>query len=412
MKNPYDELDSVNPYDQLDIPSAPVQAPTDNVPGWGMRNPNLYGLYGAGMSIAKPALEFGGMLAGGVAGAPAGPAGVVAGGALGYTGGNLISNYLQEKGGERPVPDMLGRVQQTGQAFTEGALMEMTGQSANKLLNLVDPAMRLYKSAVKPGVPTKRFSLQEQRKALQAGLDEGIYPTEKGAQKLDKIVEELNDTIMGKITEGSKAGAKIKTSDVVERLKAAEEHFKRVPESDTYLEQIDKIRKGVEKKGTEISLLEAQKTKQDIGALLRKEYGKLGSATVEANKQIVRGYKEEILEIFPELNKLNNKEAQLLRLEPLIERAAGRINQRDLMGIGTPIAGVAGSTAMGPAAGKTAFIAKAIFDHPNVKTFLAILLNKVNKGGVGAGVMDARIAAYYANKLRQEQEQPVEPLPF
>ena len=95
----------------------------------------------------------------------------------------------------------------------------------------------------------------------------------------------------------------------------------------------------------------------------------------------------------------------MLRLEPIIEKAAARLQKRDLMGIGTPITGAAGGILTGSGkAGATLMLTKAVLDHPSVKTYLAILLNKANKGGIKPGFVEERLAAYWADKMREASE--------
>lgn len=81
----------------------------------------------------RPALELGGMMAGGVLGAPLGLAGGVGGGALGYALGDTASSALERMAGERPpmqsVEQALG---ETGRALTGGSALEMGSRVVGK----------------------------------------------------------------------------------------------------------------------------------------------------------------------------------------------------------------------------------------------------------------------------------------
>jgi hypothetical protein len=264
--------------------------------------------------------------------------------------------------------------------------------------------MRWYESAVKPPAPTKGFTREQQIEALQAGLEHGILPTQKGVGKIRDRIDDLNDQIMGKIDEGAAAGMRIDTGQVVKGLDQAYDYFGNLPGADEYVNQINAIRDSVLQRRY-IPIKEAQEIKQKIGTMIRKEYGKLSSATVEANKGIAYGIKTEIADIFPEITNLNKQESLMLRLEPIIEKAAARLQKRDLMGIGTPITGAAGGILTGSGkAGTTIMLTKAVLDHPSVKTYLAILLNKANKGGIKPGFVEERLAAYWADKMREASE--------
>lgn len=140
-----------------------------------------------------------------------------------------------------------------------------------------------------------------------------------------------------------------------------------------------------------------------------KSYGELQGATVEAQKALARGLKEEIANQFPELDSLNRAESKLLDLQPVLERAVNRISNHQLIGIGTPIAGAAASALSGSGAvgGITAFM-KMILDDPMVKSRLAIGLSKASKISVPAAAQ--RVAAYssslgaYAGAQTQKEQ--------
>lgn len=327
------------------------------------------------------------------------PVGALADASTVFTGGGSMAAKL---------PGIAGKVGQA--AATAGRIAEpvnlvkrTVGAAANAAIPNSWP-MRLYDSAVKPKAPSPKFTREQQIQTLQAGLDAGIMPTEKGVTKIDDIISGLNDQIVGTIDQGSKAGATIKTADVVTRLDGLNEFFGRLPDSEPYLTAIDKIKEGMLSKGATLPIAEAQKTKQAIYSVLKDSYGELSTATKEANKGIARGIKEEIVSIFPEIKSLNAQESIMLRLEPLISKAAGRIDKRDLLGIGTPIAGAAMGALGGPGAGAAMWITKAVMDHPSVKTYIAIALNKAKKGGMGPGFVEQRLAAYWAGKAANGED--------
>ena len=84
--------------------------------------------------VVRPAMEFGGMLAGGAAATP-GTLGLgsVAGGALGYAGGKAGADYLYGKGEKT----LTGQLAQTGKDLLEGAKMEAGGQALGAALPIV-----------------------------------------------------------------------------------------------------------------------------------------------------------------------------------------------------------------------------------------------------------------------------------
>ena len=141
---------------------------------------------------------------------------------------------------------------------------------------------------------------------------------------------------------------------------------------------------------------DAQTMKQGTYQVLRGKYGEQGSASVEAQKALARGLKEEIATQFPEINGLNAAESQLLDLQPVLERAVNRISNHQAVGIGTPIAGAAAKAVSGSATvGVVAGVLKGVLDNPNVKSRLAIMVSKANKIPISQAI--GRVNTYSAS---------------
>lgn len=157
---------------------------------------------------------------------------------------------------------------------------------------------------------------------------------------------------------------------------------------------------------------EAQAMKQGTYRQLKsRSYGELKSATVEAQKALARGLKEELAAQFPEIDTLNAREGMLLKLEPAIEKAVQRFSNHQLIGIGTPIAGGAVGVVTGsrPLAAATGAI-KAILDNPVVKSRLAIAINRGSAGRIPLPMAQARVTGYL-NALGQGEAAADEQLP-
>ena len=104
-------------------------------------------------------------------------------------------------------------------------------------------------------------------------------------------------------------------------------------------------------------------------------------ATNKARKTIARGAKEAVEELAPGVKELNEQYAKLIELMEPLQRASGRIGNRDMGGIGVPIKIGAGSAAGGPLGGIIGGLA-GIADIPTIKAFSAIKLNKAKKRGL------------------------------
>jgi hypothetical protein len=130
-------------------------------------------------------------------------------------------------------------------------------------------------------------------------------------------------------------------------------------------------------------------------------YGTQSTATVEAQKALARGIKEELEAQFPEIQGLNAQQGQAASLEKALTRAVQRIDNHNLVGLGGTVAGAGGAAAgavlggtPGAAGGATvAAILKQVIDNPNVKSRLAYTLSSARKG-VTVSAAAARIAAY------------------
>lgn len=316
---------------------------------------------------------------------------------------------------------------------------EAIGMAAPKVGGMIestlgDKAPSWYRSALKPStVPAKQMSVKG---AIRTGLEEGIPVSGAGAEKLHTTIDDLNHKIQDVIdTKGE--GVEINPKEVAKRTASTETAFKQQvnPDADVaaiksakgeYLDKHTQMRpytkielnpegteyvpmgKGVEKVIQDYPIAEAQREKTGTYTQLRKKYGQLASGSDEAQKSLARGIKEQIAEIFPEINTMNARESKLLNLDPYIERAVARISNHQKMGIGTPIAAggvkaITGSTGLSAAAAAV----KAIFDDPNLKSRLAIEMNRASKGRITPALMKARLAAYSAQPAMSANNQPV-----
>lgn len=255
---------------------------------------------------------------------------------------------------------------------------------------LTGMARRLYRSALKPSTTLKPAKID---KILEAGLGEGIPVSEKGLERLGTLVNDLNAKIAQEIS--SRPGSVNKFS-VASRLKGPANKF---AEQVNPLDDLDAIAaSGNEFLGTQpgqIPATQAQALK--VGtyrSLGSKSYGEVKGASIEAQKALARGLREEISKLFPEVEGLNLREGGLLSLEPELIKAVNRISNQQLVGIGTPIAGGAAGvvTGSGKVGAGVAFF-KGILDQPGMKSRIAITISRGAKGKISLPTAEARIAA-------------------
>jgi hypothetical protein len=435
-QNPFDKFDAVqgNPFDQFEntptptVPVAPNRYPEDI-----RRSMSQY---------IRPGLEYGGMMGGSMAaGGPLTPTGI-AGAGLGYAGGNLAANYIDEKMGLRQPPDMLGRVQQTGQAATEGALMEMGGGIAGNLLQrggaavansglpewLYSKAMRTpMTEAWKRTIPTKDWTKREQ--ALAIGMEEGIKPNALGKQQVVNRIREIDGEVRRIIEEKTiqseaikqasavpqsttgnpiqrgwenfngvqpaPTGYDTKVSELADSLNPLKAKARMARDSGTAGGAIGEIEAAVRAKGgvrgvlnpSELQMLKQEYYKDIDFDLTKKVVNENGRFTTEATKAVAAKAMD-ILQnrIAPELQYLNPKEASYIMLRQSIEHTLARYENTNAVGLGAKMMSVRN---VGLAA------LEVVTGTPSFKASLALALKKA---GTKAPAVIGRPVAIYGNQ--------------
>ena len=259
-----------------------------------------------------------------------------------------------------------------------------------------------YESALKPSTvlsPTERAA------AVQTGLEQGIPVSKAGVQKLGDLIDDFNQKIASTIQ--SDPNRPIDPNAVATRADQAKAKFAQQVNATGDLNAIDASRQQfLQEQGAPtdaeenvvgpappMSAADAQAMKQGTYRVLAGKYGEQGSASVEAQKALARGLKEEIATQFPEIGSMNSAESKLLDLQPILERAVNRISNHQAIGIGTPVAGVAAEAMTGsPGIGRVAMVLKGVLDNPSVKSRLAIAVSKGAKIPIAQAV--SRVDAY------------------
>lgn len=279
-----------------------------------------------------------------------------------------------------------------------------------------------YESAMKPSTT---LSQSERAAVVQTGLENEIPVSKGGVEKIGNLINDLNDKIKTTIdadptrpidpnaaatriapTKGRFAN-QVNAQGDLNAIEASKDQFldeqgrtAAVPSRSTGI--LDTQGKPIMTGGTPaqpappMNAADAQTMKQGTYRVLKGKFGEQGSASVEAQKALARGLKEEIATAFPEINNLNAAESRLLDLSPVLERAVNRISNHQLVGIGTPVAGAAAKAVTGSGSvGAVASVMKAVLDNPNVKSRLAIMVSKSQKIPISTAMN--RVNAYSAS---------------
>lgn len=270
------------------------------------------------------------------------------------------------------------------------------GFASNKLQS---EAEGLYKSALKPSAA---LSPAKTNRVIQAGLENQIPVSAGGVEKLGGLIDDLNDKIKAAIPQGS--SQTVNKFKVTSRLGDVAKRFETQVNPESDMQAIsDAGNEFLRNQPAAIPVEQAQALKQGTYKQLKgRAYGELKSATVESQKALARGLKEEVVNQFPELQPLNAREGRALDLQPILDKAVQRIGNHQLIGIGTPIGigatkAVTGSSAAAAVAGAM----KAVLDNPWVKSQIAFKLEQAAKLR-GLSVPGARLRFQgYVNALGQ-----------
>lgn len=222
-------------------------------------------------------------------------------------------------------------------------------------------------------------------KLAQTALDNRILPTLKGLDKARNKINEFNSKITELIDTATSQGSKIPVNRLFSEFGQLRKQMSGEPI--TRGRQISRVAKEIhafhKKKGKKaLSIKEAQELKQAIYRETEGYYNSLRNspARIEAKQAVAKAAKESIEDLFPEIKQLNRNEGSLIQLRKELEKVSSRISNRDLLGIGVPIKGGAGGAVAG-VPGLVSGLAVGLFDTPQVKAKLAVVLNSLQKKG-------------------------------
>ena len=291
----------------------------------------------------------------------------------------LLAGSAVAGGAASSASPKAGNAAQPGAATSRALLLGKTPQEA-------------YQSALKPSTT---LSEGERADITNTGLREGIPVSKAGVQKIGDLIDNLNQQI--KATIATDPNRPISTRAAASTLPAVKAKFATQVNPESDMAAVDASRAEFLKNNpNSLTAADAQAMKQGTyRALGDKAYGEVKSASIESQKALARGLKDELGNAFPELSKLNVAEGKLFDLQPVLEKAVARIGNHQLVGIGTPVVtgaakALTGSSKIAAAAG----IMKAVLDNPLVKSKLAISLWK---SGMPYPQAVARVQAYEAS---------------
>ncbi len=291
--------------------------------------------------------------------------------------------------------DPVGGVLDIVSVFTGGAAIVNTAKKAISKMIPAEMPTKMYESAAK--FSTTRKDSGANTKAL---MEERIPLTRNGSTKLKEVIISINNEIDKILTNSPNAETRIPSKFVFNRIQGLKNKLLNTVEGVKDRKIIDKIVEGYldEIKATGQTTM----TLKELHEWKKKTYGKVTDwapgkgnkvkVKDETFKELAKGAKETIEAMEPKTRALNNRQAPLLDIREGLERAIGRIENRDLIGMGDLIkmgVGGGGGASLGTLVGASGAgggigtgigALAAALGRPTVKSRIATELHHLQKG--------------------------------
>ena len=241
-------------------------------------------------------------------------------------------------------------------------------------------ARNLYQTSLKVRRGTPRAEVAE---LVSTGLQNEIPVTEAGAQKLSALLDNYQQVLDAKTNAAAQSGVTVDPLKVAARADEVEKRVGMQVNPDKDLRSVRSSQDEFLKNNPNpIPADQAQAMKVGTYQKLKGKYGEQApDAEVEAQKALARGLKEELSNAIPELTDLNDKEAKLINLQPVIEKTLNDMATKPAgPGLkGWVAAGVANSVFKDPSLAAAAGLMERLISDPTVRSRLAIAINKAQQ---------------------------------
>ena len=282
--------------------------------------------------------------------------------------------------------------------------------------------IKMYERAVK-FLPS--LSQADRVKVIKTAINtrNQIMPTANGMKKLHGMIDNYNKRISELVNAYDG-----KDFIPVERLYKGLDDIKNVMKTQSdEPAKIESAFKALKKQWEEAEKIspvrtpsQVQKIKQRIYKDLQTMYEKHKSspARAELRLHIAENAKKALEDIIPEIKQLNKEDGDLLELMKAIETRANAITNRDLINIGIPVkmgtlsgVGFVLGGQQGAAIGSSLGLVLGIYDLPQVKAKMAIVLNKLRQQGIAVRPTTTamRLGLYQVGKASEIGDQENEP---
>jgi len=306
-----------------------------------------------------------------------------AGAALDLSG--LLSgggSMLAKQGG------IVGKIGKAGMATDPINLMTGGAKTAIGALTPKTLPADLYKSAAKFSTTLDRTKgIGTRTKLAETAIKHKLLPTEAGLNQMQALRESIGGKIDDLVSQATASGKNIPKSQIFKHLKQARKDVGGVKlEAKKDLKQVNEVARNFDeqlKKLGKNSLTPDELQKLKVDAYKKIDFDiknqKAEAATNIARKAIAKAAKEGVEQSAPEVSKLNKVLGDLIELQDPLTQSASRIENRDLLGIGTPLKAMAGGEMAGTK-GAIAGFATGVLESKKAK--LAITLKEMQEAGL------------------------------
>lgn len=304
-------------------------------------------------------------------------------------------------GAASKIPGIAGKV---GRGVSKiGAGMEpinLLGAPTKAAIGAMTPKSlpaNLYKSAAKfPTTLDIKYGPGTRTRLAETAVKKRMMPTEAGVLKLEQFETDFGNKIGGLIDKATETGGKIPKSQVYKYLKEARRSVGGVRVgAKKNLAQVNQVAKDLTDqikkiKGDYLTPRQMQDLKISAQAAAKYVPGTVPEKGAEkAAKAIAKASREGIEEAVPGVADINKELAKLKELKEPLSRAAARIENRDLISIGTPLKTMAGGELMG---GRGAIAGALAGMAEGKKAEMAMGLQALQDAGLG-NLIDPSIKA-------------------
>lgn len=315
------------------------------------------------------------------------PASVLSDASMFLTGGATGAAKVASLAKASKATSFLEKAAQTGAAIDPLNIAANTSMYGLVKALPTTVAPKMYESAAKWST---KLTPEERAAITETALKNQIPLNYEGLGKVQSKLGELGSRMDDLITTATQNNVKIPATAVLQNLKDVRQSLGGFKiEGGQDIKELNNIEKNFrdylkQKKITEVTPQQLQDFKSD--AYKRIDFNKAPEkpsvAKEEAYRSMANVAKTSLENFIPELKSINTQYGELKNLQPNLQKAVGRIENRDLIGIGSGVKAGAGA-AIGGNVGAGLGLAESILEMPKVKSRAALELYKKQNQGLG-----------------------------